>query len=278
MARLARAQDGAVTEAALVRSALVLAGSRRGGFDPVARAEGAAHKALVDVGGKPMLLRVVTALREAGVTTIAVSADTPGVVALATSLGCSIVPTGVGPSASVAAGLAQMGTPMLVTTADHALLQPGWIRDFIADTPPQADVAVLLAHQAAVEHALPESQRTYLRLADGGWSGCNLFLLASPGARAAIATWERVEADRKRPWRIAGRLGLGTLWRYARGKLTMAEAIGRLGRRIGIAAAAVPARDGLAAVDVDKPSDLAQVRAIIAAATLTCSASGSGST
>lgn len=262
-----------------VRAALVLAGSRPGTVDPVAAAEAVAHKALVDVGGEPMLARVVQALRRAGVETIAVSADHPEVVALAERLDCRVLAPERGPSASVAAGLAALGTPMLVTTADHALLREEWVRDFIADTPADADVAVLLAHRDRVEAAVPGSRRTYLRLADGGWSGCNLFLLARPRAEAAIATWSAVEADRKRPWRIAARLGLGTLWRYALGRLTMGEAIAGLGRRIGIEARAVPARDGMAAVDVDKPADLAQVRAIVSAGqSITCSASAPGST
>jgi CTP:molybdopterin cytidylyltransferase MocA len=260
-----------------VRAALILAGSRPGAPDPVAVAEHAPHKALVEVGGVPMLGRVVAALREAGIAQIAVSADNPHVVALAAMLDCTVIPTGRGPSASVASAFAQLGTPMLVTTADHALLRPEWVRDFLADTPAQADVAVLLAHRSAVEAALPGSVRTYLKLADGGWSGCNLFLLAGPRAEAAIATWAAVEADRKRPWRIAARLGAGTLWRYVLGRLTMAEAIARLGRRIGIAAAAVPARDGLAAVDVDKPGDLAQVRALVERQALTGTSSATGS-
>ncbi len=273
MAGVARAA-GAVTPL----SALVLAGSRPGAADPVAVAEGVAHKALVTVEGTPMLARVVAALREAGIARIAVSADKPEVVALAQSLGCAVIRTGTGPSASVASGLTQLGAPMLVTTADHALLEAAWVRDFLADTPANADVAVLLASRARVEAALPGSRRTYLKLADGGWSGCNLFLLATPRAEAALATWSAVEADRKRPWRIAARLGLGTLWRYALGRLTIAEAIARLGGRIGIAAAAVPARDGLAAVDVDKPGDLAQVRALLADRGVTGIASAPGST
>lgn len=258
-------------------AALVLAGSRPGAPDPVALAEQVPHKALVDVGGEPMLARVIAALREAGIGRIAVSADTPGVVALARELGCSVITPGRGPSASVAAAMTALGTPMLVTTADHALLQSEWIHDFLADTPPGADVAVLLAPRAVVEAAMPDSQRTYLKLADGGWSGCNLFLLATARATGAVATWSAVEADRKRPWRIAARLGAGTLWRYVVGGLTMAEAIARLGRRIGIEAAAVPARDGRAAVDVDKPGDLAQVRALVAAAQATCTSSEPGS-
>lgn len=247
-----------------IPSALVLAGSRPGAPDPVALAEHVAHKALVDVGGQPMLSRVVDALRQAGVQQVAVSANHPEVVALAEALGCLVIAPGKGPSASVAAAFARLGAPMLVTTADHALLRSEWVRDFLTDAPANADVAVLLASRTAVETALPGSRRTYLKLADGGWSGCNLFLLATSGAEAAIATWSAVEADRKRPWRIAARLGVATLWRYVLGRLTIAAAIGGLGRRIGIAASAVSARDGLAAVDVDKPGDLAQVRSLVA--------------
>ena len=243
--------------------ALVLAGSRPGTIDPVAAAEGVSHKARVDVGGMPMLARVLHALRAAGIEHIAVSADAPEVLSLAYALSAIPVPPGTGPSASVAAGFATMGPPLLVTTADHALLRPQWITDFIADTPPQADVAVLLARRALVEAALPGTRRTWLRFADGAWSGCNLFLLNTPNADAAIETWKAVEAERKRPWKIAARLGAGTLASYLAGRLTLAEAIARLGHRVGVEAAVVTARDGLAAVDVDKPADLVQVRQIL---------------
>ncbi|MGB3167821.1 MAG: GTP--adenosylcobinamide-phosphate guanylyltransferase, partial [Alteraurantiacibacter sp.] len=100
--------------------------------------------------------------------------------------------------------------------------------------------------------------------ADGQWSGCNLFFLRTDAARAAIATWSRSEADRKRPWRIVARLGPGTLWDYARGRLTLADGLARLGERIGVRAELVDAPDGLAAVDADKPGDLDDIRAVLA--------------
>jgi hypothetical protein len=249
--------------APILPAALVLAGSRPGAPDPVAAAEGVSHKALVQIAGRPMLAHVVGALRDAGIERIAVSANDPHVRDLALLLGCEVVATGAGPSASVEIGLAAMGAPLLVTTSDHALLKGQWVRDFLADTPPAADVAVLLARREAIEAAMPGSRRTYLRFADGHWSGCNLFLLASDRAGLAIDTWKIVEADRKRPWRIAARLGFGMLASYALGRLTLAAAIARLGRGIGVDAALVAARDGLAAVDVDKPSDLADARTIL---------------
>ena len=242
---------------------LILAGSRPG-EDPFATAEGVPHKALIEIGGRPMLARVIQALAAAGVQRIAVAADHPEVIALARTLGTEIVPPAAGPSGSVAAGFALLGAPMLVATADSALLQPQWVRDFVADAPADGDVAILLARRDAVERDAPPSRRTWLRFADGQWSGCNLFLLATLRAEAAIATWQAVEADRKRPWRIAARLGIGTLLSYVAGRLSLGEAVARLGRRVGISAHAVPARNGLAALDVDKASDLAQVRQLIA--------------
>jgi len=245
-------------------AALVLAGSRPGSVDPVAAAEGVAHKALVVVGGKPLLTRVVEALREAGIVRIAVAANDPEVMALAAALGAELVPPQAGPSASVGTAFVHMGAPLLVTTADHALLRPEWVRDFVGDVPEGTDAAVLLASRSAVEQALPGSRRTWLRLADGDWSGCNLFLMSTPKAMAAIEAWRAVEADRKRPWKIAARFGLRPLWLYITGRLTSDGAISLLGRRVGINAHAIAARDGLAAVDVDKPSDLADVRRITA--------------
>jgi len=255
-----------VSGGAAAATALILAGSRAGADDPVAAAEGVAHKALVRLAGEPLLARVAAALRAAGIERIAVSADQPQVVALAGELDCARVAPAAGPSGSVAAAFAQFGPPLLVTTADHALLSPRWVREFVADVPAGADVAVLLARRELVEAAAPGSRRTWLRFADGAWSGCNLFYLATPAAAAALDLWRTVEAERKRPWRLAARIGLGTLASYLVGRLTLVEAVARLGARAGIVAAAVAARDGLAAVDVDRPDDLAQVRALVAAA------------
>jgi CTP:molybdopterin cytidylyltransferase MocA len=244
-------------------TAVVLAGSRPGGADPVAAAEGVAHKVLAIVEGETLLARVVSALGRAGAASTAVSANHPEVEAETRRLGVELLPTARGPSESVAIAFERFGAPLLVTTGDHPLLEADWVRELVGATPENADVSLMLAERARVEAAAPGTRRTWLSFADGQWSGCNLFLLASPAASRAIAAWQQVEADRKRPWRIARRLGIGTLWSYWRGKLTLAEAIARLGRTLGVTAALVPARDGRAAIDVDKPADLAFVRQLV---------------
>lgn len=239
---------------------LILAGSRPGAGDPVAEAEGVPHKVLARVEGVTLIERVVRAARTFGANEIAVSANHPAVEAEARRLGATLLPTARGPSESVAAAFARYGAPLLVTTADHALLEAGWLRALVAGTPAGSDVALMMARRELVEEAAPGSARTWLKLADGHWSGCNLFLLASPCAARVTEAWREVEAERKRPWRLARRLGPRTLVDYALGRLTMAAAVSRLGGRIGVEAALVPAPDGRAAIDVDKPEDLVLAR------------------
>ena len=252
-------------------SALVLAGSR-GGPDPVAEAAGVSHKGLATVDGETLLARVVGALMLAGAGRVAVSTNDPEIeasaIAMASAGGAAFIEplaaTG-SPSQSVAEAFATLGAPLLVTTVDHALLQAEWIEQFLADTPPDADIAALLAPEAVVRAAAPDTQRTWLKLRDGRYSGCNLFYLATPRAIQAVELWRTVERHRKQPWKIAGVLGLDMLAQYLAGRLTLDDAVTRLGAKAGVKAAAIRSTYGQAAIDVDKPADLELVRRIAAA-------------
>lgn len=246
-------------------TALVLAGTRPGG-DPLAQAAGVTHKALIPVGGVAMLQRVLVALAAVpAVARIVVVIDRPDV--LAALPGCSkpvtVLPAACGPSASVAHALAMEGPPLLVTTADHALLQPQWIEEFLAADNHRDDVLLALARRESVEGAVPGSLRTWLRFADGHYSGCNLFLLRTPAAQGVVALWQQLEADRKRPLAMLRRLGLSYALRYRFGWLRLEQALVRLGQLSGARVRPVILRDGLAAVDVDKMADLDLVRTLL---------------
>lgn len=240
-------------------TALVLAGSR-GGPDAVADYAGVAHKGLIELGGRTLLARVVEALGQAGASRIAVSTAEPAVIAalgaIASPARLEVLPATPSPSLSVAEAARALGLPLLVTTVDHALLRAEWIERFLADMPASADVAALVAPEAAVRAAAPDTQRSYMRFRDGRYSGCNLFYLRNARALGVVDLWRTIEAHRKQPWKIAALLGPGVLLPYALGRLSLDEMVGRLGRTAGVAAAAVRTPYGLAAVDVDKPADL----------------------
>jgi molybdopterin-guanine dinucleotide biosynthesis protein A len=246
--------------------ALVLAGSR-GGVDPVAAYAGVSQKGLIVLGGRTLLARVLDALDKAGAERIGVSTNDAALeAALAdetTRATLSRLPSAAGPSQSVHDGAQAMGTPLLVTTVDHALLQAEWVSDFMADTPADADIAILLGEEALVQAAAPTTKRTYLAFRDGRYSGCNLFYLKTPASLRAIDLWRTVEKHRKQPWKIAALFGPVTLIRYLLGQMTLDEMVARIGRLAGVRAAAVRARHGLAAVDVDKPADLDLVRSLV---------------
>jgi CTP:molybdopterin cytidylyltransferase MocA len=244
--------------------AIVLAGSR-GGTDPVAAYAKAPHKALIELQGQTLLARVVGALKAAGADRIGVIGSHPQVAAEAERLGVEALAEEAGPSLSVKAGAAQLGTPLVVTTADHALLHPEWVRRFLADVPSHTDVAALVAEKTVIEAAAPNTRRTYIHLSDGRWSGCNLFYLANEPALRVLDLWRRVEAERKHPWRMAALLGVPMLLQFAIGRLSLAHAAARLGDLADVKAIVVRSPFGLAAVDVDKPADLDLVRKLVGA-------------
>lgn len=245
-------------------TALVLAGVRPGG-DPLAQQAGVSHKALIPVAGVSMLQRVLAALAAVpAVSRIVVAIDRPELVDALP--GCSKPVTTLlsasGPSASVARALQTQGAPLLVTTADSALLRAEWVEEFLAAGNSEFDVLVALAQREAVEAAVPHAQRTWLRFADGHYSGCNLFLLRTPLSHGVVALWQQLEADRKRPIAMLRRLGVTYALRYRCGWLSLDQAMGRIGELAGARVGHVLLRNGLAAVDVDKMADLELVRAL----------------
>lgn len=243
-------------------TALVLAGTRPGG-DPLAEHAGVSHKALIEVGGEPMLARVLAALAAVPrIGRVVVAIDRPQVLQQLPARWRDVawLPAATGPSASVAAALAGEGAPLLVTTADHALLQPSWVEAFLDAADPTADALLAVARREAVLAAAPDSVRTWLKFADGSYSGCNLFLLRTPAAAGVVRFWQEVEAARKRPLSLLRRLGLLYALRYRCGWLTLPQALARLGELSGARLAPVVLADGRAAIDVDKPADLALAR------------------
>ncbi|MDB5693924.1 MAG: hypothetical protein JWO81_2987 [Alphaproteobacteria bacterium] len=252
-------------------TAILLAGERPGeaGF---ARSQGVAAKALIPVRGEPMLARVARALLAApSVGRVVVLAQAPdALLAQGPSwlreeprLATAVSGDGIAASVAAVAGTAEAPWPLLLTTADHALLTAEMIEAFLAAAA-GAEIAFAMVERRTVETAWPETKRTWIKARGGQYSGANLFALASPKAERALAFWSRVERDRKKVLRLLAFLGPLILLRALTRTITLDVAVAKLGRRLGLTAKAVVLPFAEAAIDVDKPEDLGLVERILA--------------
>jgi GTP:adenosylcobinamide-phosphate guanylyltransferase len=247
-------------------TALLLAGSRPG-TDSFALAHGTDLKALIPVGGEPMVARPAAALLAAPeIERVRVLAQLPDriAVSLPADPRLSIELSGATIAATLDAILTDPVTryPLLVTTADHALLDPAMIADFCAKAA-GADVAIGLVEQRALMARLPNTQRTWLKFRGGAYSGANLFAFGGPGAAKAVGLWRAVEQDRKKGWRMIAALGPAVLLGAALRIRTLDQTLASVGRRLGLTIRKVELANPLAAVDVDKPADHDLVTAIL---------------
>jgi len=248
-------------------TAVVLAGSRPG-RDSFAESFGTDLKALIPVSGEPMIRRPVRALVESrNIGKILVLGQAPERIAAALPDDPRIE---VGESAGTIAGTVlgllddpSVAWPLLVTTADHALLDPAIVDEF-CNAAKAADVAIGVVERANLLARLPQSQRTWLKFRGGAYTGANLFVLSSPAVRPAIELWRSVEQDRKKAWRILSLLGPAMLLLVALRLVSLDEVMVRLSARLGLTIRAVPLSNPLAGVDVDKAEDHALVEAILA--------------
>lgn len=248
-------------------TAFLLAGSRPGG-DPFARSMMIGHKALIPVAGEPMVLRPLRALLASPeVGDIIVLTQDPGDLQpiLPDDARVRIRASRGTIAQTLAEQLADHATqfPVLVTTADHALLDPAMVAEFTARAK-GADLAVAVVESRALLARFPHTKRTWIGFRGGRYSGANLFALGSPKVLPGISRWGAVEQDRKKGWRLLWALGPALLLGAVFKLRTIHDSAAAIGRKLGIDVRIVEMSDPLAAIDVDKPADHMLVEDIIA--------------
>lgn len=258
----------------LAFEALLLAGSRPGG-DPLAREAGLPTKALLPIAGRAMILRVLDALRASsrvrGIRIVGLAeedvARSPELAALVERGGVACLRGMATPSTSVVAAIdaAPGAFPLLVTTADHPLLTPAAIDAFCERAAAGGgDFAVGLVPAAIVRAAFPGARRTWLRFRGEEFCSCNLFAVLTPRGRRVPEAWVRIEAERKRPWKLVAALGPLSLARFLLGRLSLADAFALGSRKLGADVRPVLMDEARIAVDVDRAGDRALAESILA--------------
>jgi GTP:adenosylcobinamide-phosphate guanylyltransferase len=252
-------------------TAILLAGERPGG-DALALHFGVSSKALIDVAGRSMLGRVATTLLAAPeIRRVVILAQDPAALMVGDAESLSKHPkvvlasSGDGIAASILAiaGSEQAPFPLLVTTADHALLTPEMLAEFLSATA-DCDVAIGVGERTVLESRYPQSRRTWLKFSDGQYSGANLFALRNLKVAAALVLWEGIEQDRKRVWRLFARFGPHLLLRAATRSISFPNAVRRAGARLSLRAKPVILSAPEAAIDVDKLADFELAETVLA--------------
>jgi len=242
-------------------TAIVLAGDRTSG-DPLAEAAGVACKSFVPVGGRPMVLRVLDTLNAASqVGSLILCGPSQALIEQEPELNASIeagrvkwIASRATPSSSTYHALQSLphNTPVLVTTADHALLTTQIVDVFCAEAHRTGcDVAVGLASHEQVATAFPETKRTAIKFKDGAYCGCNLFGFLNSQAYIAAQFWRQIEQERKKPLRMMRILGWWTVVRHLLGRMSLTDALEHISSKMGIRAGAVILPFPEAAIDVD---------------------------
>ena len=216
-------------------TAVVLAGSRPG-RDLFAEQFGTDLKALIPVAGEPMVRRPVRALLETSeiAKIIVMAQETERIADAMASDPRVCVRRSEGTIAETILGLigdASVEWPLVVTTADHALLDRAMVEEFCNGSQ-GADVAIGVVERANLMRRLPGAKRTWLPFRGGAYTGANLFALRSRQVAPAVELWRSVEQDRKKAWRVMSILGPLMLASVALRLVSLDEVLGQLGGKL----------------------------------------------
>jgi len=235
-------------------SAVVLAGGR---IKPdLAAATGARHRALIAVGGRPLLRTVLDALAGAGMAQVVVVGapelqPTVGVDARLVAEAGDLVE-------NLFAGLRALDStdPCLVCTADIPFLRPEHLADFVGRArATRAAFVYPIIPKPSCEARFAGARRTYARLREGTFTGGNLVLVDPATLSGQAARIRALYAARKSPLRLAGLLGLPLLWSFLTKTATLPQLEWKFSQLLGAPARAVITPHAEIGFDVDKVAD-----------------------
>lgn len=241
-----------------------------GGIDPLAERFGERHRCLVPLAGRPLIAHVLqTAAQHPRVASLAVCVEREAfdpVWDVLTRLpgrgSVALVEARQDIAASVRAAAEDWDGPLLVTTADHALLSAESI-DAMADALESCDVTFALARREAVEAAHPNALRSYIALRDGEFAACDLYGMAGTSFVHAVDVFRGRGASDREGARIWRALGLAGLLMVKLRLETLSGAVVRASRRLRLRVRAVVMADGTQAIDVDNDRTYAVVRDLL---------------
>jgi GTP:adenosylcobinamide-phosphate guanylyltransferase len=245
-------------------NAVIMAGAPAGELNPE---DHSISRAMIALGDKTMLQWVVNALQ---------SSESIGRIVAVGNVHADGLDEVIMPCDSLVGNLklglqaVKPSDTVLVVSCDIPMLTSAAVEDFISRAVAlDVDMAYPVIPKQECEKHHPELKRTYLKTGDGTFTGGNLMLVKPAFFERNWSAIEDAYAARKQIGKLAHNIGVGVLLRVILGQLlpfvlrisALERAVSRMLR--GKVAAVISAYPEIGE-DVDKPSDLAAVRAILA--------------
>lgn len=247
---------------------VILAGGRITEKDPLFGYTGGKPKALITLGGKTLLERVIQAMRDA------TAVDEISVVGVESGdlkdLGFPIqFSSDQGDLVSnVYAGLKIVrdrnpgASTILFCTADIPAISGPLVDEHIAKCHP-FDKAVYYAFvtRQTIDRRFPGAHRTYTRLDGEDVASCDLMVMNPELAEIDRGLWDSLANARKQPWKVAKIVGVRALASLLLGQMTIYEIENTAEKILGRPVKVFITDRAELAMDVDKPSHVELMRA-----------------
>jgi GTP:adenosylcobinamide-phosphate guanylyltransferase len=243
--------------------AILLAG---GGPDAVAALEpGAPNKAFVRIGGIPLVQRTLSGLRASSRIDRIVAVAPPAAAAHPALAGASEVRgDGARMFESLRSGMQGFTEDALVIVAasDLPALDAPAVDEFIdAVLERDVDVAYACLERRYHEPVYPEFPHTWARMREGSFCGGGLVALRPRALPRLGAFMDALGRARKSPLRLAGLFGWDVMFRFAFGRLRIADAEARASRLLAARVGAIRCTQPQIALNVDRVEDVARANA-----------------
>jgi GTP:adenosylcobinamide-phosphate guanylyltransferase len=241
-------------------NAIITAGGIPGPEDPLYELTQGKSKALLEIGGKPMVQWVLDALCGSEKIEQIVMVGLDSDIGLACSKPITYIPNQGGMLDNVRIAIdkvvelnPQAELILLVSSDIPAMTTEmvDWAIDTALET--EHDMYYNIISKEDMEARFPESKRSFIKFKDAVVCGGDMNIVRASAASGNDELWNKLIASRKNAFKQAALFGFSTLLLVLTRRLSIHDAAPRISKQIGIRGRAVLCPYPELGMDVDKP-------------------------
>lgn len=156
---------------------------------------------------------------------------------------------------------------LLFVCDDIPMLHAAAVTDFLdkCEAYPDKQVYYPIIPKNVCERDYPKAQRTYVKLADGVFTGGNMMIVDAAIIPQGLAKAREIFARRKQPFQLCKWLGFGFILKFLLHRLTLLGAEQRTAELLELPCKVVVSNYAEVGMDIDKPADWQLIDGYLAA-------------